>query len=255
MADDPSTQTANLSRLYGTNWTKTNVGTLFEWVNIAAFNIQCLEHCIKKYRQIIRNQMILNLILSTSSGTISVSQFGENSSATIDIGLRILFTLFSFLIAISAGALKIYQIQERLETAIRIKQEWTVFSTTIASELQLPIQLRRDGLWMIKRNKDTYLDLMKTELEIPDSIKKKVAREFPHQENLHLDVVSLPRIMIDICNSELTDMQSANTRNRDRFTHTSNLPGYGSNINSNVPSTVMLNVSSSTSPLQESRMQ
>jgi hypothetical protein len=253
MADDPSTQTSDLSRLYGTNWTKTNVGTLFEWVNIAAFNIRCLEHCIKNYRQFLRNQMILNLILSTTSGTISVSQFGANSSATIDIGLRILFTLFSFIIAISAGALKIYQIQERLETAIRIKQEWIVFSTTIASELQLPIQLRRDGLWMIKRNKDTYLDLMKTELEIPDSIKKKVARELPHQENVHL--VSLPRIMIDICNSELTDMQSANARNRDRFTHTSDASGHGSNINSNVPSTVMLNVSPSTSPLQESRMQ
>jgi hypothetical protein len=252
MADDHSTQTSDLSRLYGTNWTKTNVGTLFEWVNIAAFNIRCLEHCIKKYRQLLRNQMILNLILSTTSGTISVSQFGANSSATIDIGLRILFTLFSFIIAISAGALKIYQIQERLETAIRIKQEWIVFSTTIASELQLPIQLRRDGLWMIKRNKDTYLDLMKTELEIPDSIKKKVSHELPHQENLHL--VSLPRIMIDICNSELTDMQSANARNRDRFSHTSDIPGHGSNINSNVPSTVILNVSPSTSPLQESRM-
>lgn len=251
MSDDSAPQTSDLSRSYGTNWTKTNVGTLFEWVNIASFNIRCLEYCITNYRRLLRNQMILNLVLSTTSGTISVTQFGTNTSSVAELALKIVFTLFSFLIAISAGALKVYQIQERLETAIKVKQDWIVFSTAIASELQLPIELRRDGLWMIKRNKDVYLDLMKTEVEIPDSIKKTVAEELPHPADLHLGVVSLPRIMIDICNSELTDMQSANSRNRDRFSRTAGgrpTPPPSSNINTTVPAEVTLTVSPANRP-------
>jgi hypothetical protein len=254
MADDPTPRLSDLSRSYGTNWTRTNVSTLFEWVNIAAFNIRCLELCIIQYRRIIRNQMILNLILSATSGTMSVSQFGFSGSQNVDFAIKILFTIFSFLITLSAGALKIYQVQERLEAAIRIKQEWIVFSTAIASELQLPIELRRDGLWMIKKNKDTYLDLMKTEVEVPEAIKKAVAKELPHPADLHLDVISLSRIMIDICNSELTDMQSANARNRDRFSRTAGatraypntpvaLPDNNTeNINIAVPERVVLNV-------------
>ena len=131
-----------------------------------------------------------------------------------------------------------------LQSPKLLKQEWIVFSTSIASELQLPIELRRDGLWMIKRNKDTYLDLLKTEIEIPENIKKTVANELPHPTDLKLDVMSLPRIMIDICNSELVDMKSANARNRDRYSQRTAalVSPQGSNINTAFPTHVTLDV-------------
>lgn len=218
MGDEATPQNTDFARQYGTNWTITNVNTLYEWVNIAAFNIRCLELSIQYYRRLIRNQTVLGLIFSTLSGTISVSQYnGNDSSSAQNLVLNILFTIFTFSIAITAGALKIYQIQERLEASIKLKQDWIVFSTAITSELQLPIELRRDALFMIKRHKDTYLDLMKTEVEISEKIKQKAITDLPPAPDNRFDVATLPRIMINICNQELADMKSENARNKDRF--------------------------------------
>jgi hypothetical protein len=213
--DDINTEIGDLSRSYGTNWKSVTLRTLFEWVHIAAFNIRCLEFLIQRYRGYMRNHMIMNLVLSTASGTLSVSTFG-GYSYSVDYALKVIFTAFSFLIAIGSGTLKIYQIQERLESAIRLKQDWIVFSTKITSELQLPRALRRDGLWMIKQNKEVYLDLMKMETEFPENIKKIVADELPHPEYLHLDKLSLPRIMIDVTTSKMITAEEASSRGQKR---------------------------------------
>ena len=240
MSKEAQQRFSELSQSYGTNWTRTNVSTLFEWINISAFNIRCLEICIKRYRNWIRNQMILNLILSTSSGTISISQFGLTGTEQVDFIIKIFLTIFTFMIALSAGALKIYQIQERLEEAIRLKQQWATFATGLGSELQLPIQLRIDGLWIIERNKKTYLDLLNTESDVSDDIKKRVSKELPHPVNMRLDVVNLPRILINIADGELTDMESANRRNKDKFSIIP--PRHTNAVNEDVPNRISLNV-------------
>jgi hypothetical protein len=220
MAENITPRFSELSRSYGTNWTRSNVGTLFDWINIAAFNIRCLELCIDRYRRVLRYQMILSMVLSTSSGTLSVSQFGFSGSQTVDFWIRIVFTIFSFMIALGSGALKVYQIQERLEAAIRLKNDWTVFSTNIASELQRPIELRHDALYTIDKYKNKYLDLLKTEMDVTDAIKKQVATELPLPAGMTADVLSLSRILMDICISEMNDFKSSNVRNRDRFSRT-----------------------------------
>jgi hypothetical protein len=209
--------TSDFSRQYGTNWTLTNVTTLNEWISYAAFNIRCLELTISRNRSILRNQMILGLICSTLSGTLSVSQLNGESSGTI---VNYIFCALSFIIALSTGAMKIYKVQEHLEESIRLKLDWTMFATAIASELQLPIELRRDALFMIKKYKDTYLNLVQTEVEIPDFIRKKVAHEQSIQSPTHVDVLNISAVMMEICSSELNDMRSANIKNRDRFTRT-----------------------------------
>lgn len=252
MAENPTPRFSELSRSYGTNWTRSNVNTLFDWINIAAFNIRCLELCIDRYRRVLRYQMILNMVLSTSSGTLSVSQFGFSGSQTVDFWIRIVFTVFSFLIALGSGALKVYQIQERLEAAIRLKNDWTVFSTNIASELQLPIELRHDALYTIDKYKNKYLDLLKTEMDVTDGIKKQVARELPLPAGMSFDILSLSRILMDICISEMNDFKSSNVRNRDRFSRTIGaptvrralpaLPESPPSINEVVPESVILDI-------------
>ena len=215
MADSLS-QTSDFSRLYGTNWTLTNVTTLNEWILYAAFNIRCLELTISRNRSILRNQMILGLICSTLSGTLSVSQLnGNETSGTI---INYIFCALSFMIALSTGAMKIYKIQEHLEEAITLKLDWTTFATSIASELQLPIELRRDALFMIKKYKDTYLDLVQSEVEIPDFIKKTVNKEQGQFQSS--SQVNVSSVIMEICTSELNDMKSANVKNKDRFTRT-----------------------------------
>lgn len=208
----------DLQRSYGTNWTKANVSTMFEWISVAAFNIRCLELGSDYNRRTIRKHTIIGLVLSTLSGTISVSQFGTVDTRAATLVLNGIFTLFSFTIAVFTGYLKIYQVQERLEQFIKLKQDWTTFATSIASELQLPIELRRDALFVIIKNKNTYLDLLKIDLELPDAIKRTASETLPHPENLSLDISTLPRIIMDIGSQELKDLQTAGIRNKDRFT-------------------------------------
>lgn len=163
----------------GENWDETNLETLSEWVQIGSLQIETLDLGIKKYRSIIRQNVLLGLILSTASGSISISQLSSTQQQFI---LNVFFTIMSFSIAIFTGLIKIYQIQERLEEYIQLKQEWIVFCVNITSEIQLPVSQRRDALKIIKDNKSKYLDLLKMDIDIGTSIKEKAL------ENLYDDI-------------------------------------------------------------------
>jgi len=186
--DDSTTQeefkhvTAKSKVNIGTNWTGNNISTLLNWISIAQYNIECLEMSINFLREQIRFNIILGLLLSTASGTISVANISFVSNENMTLILNSLFTAMSFIIALNTGRIKIYQVQERLEQFIKIKQDWTFFVTKIVSELQLPVDLRKDALYLIQTYKEKYLDLIKAELEIPISIKafmeKKIQKNF-----------------------------------------------------------------------------
>ena len=206
----------DLRKSYGTNWTKSNVSVLFEWVTIAAYNIRCLELAIIHYRRKIRMNTILGLVLSTLSGTIATAQAGFPNSVTVQLTiiLNVIFIVMTFSIAIMTGYIKIYQIQENLELNIKAKQDWISFSADIASELQLPIELRKDALWMIIKNKNIYLDLLKTNLEIPAYIGRRAQQEMKTEIKLNMDVSSLPRILMDIAVQEMRDISVDNKEDR-----------------------------------------
>jgi hypothetical protein len=162
----------------GENWDETNLETLSEWVQIGSLQIETLDLGIKRYRSIIRQNVLLGLILSTASGSISISQLSSTQQQFI---LNVFFTVMTFSIAVFTGLIKIYQIQERLEEYIQLKQEWIAFCVNITSEIQLPVSQRRDALKIIKDNKSKYLDLLKMDIDIGTSIKEKAL------ENLYDD--------------------------------------------------------------------
>lgn len=206
----------DLSRSYGRNWTKTNVHTLFDWLTVAAFNMQCLEYAIEKHRASIRNFTIYGLIVSTLSGTISLSQFGIEPGHVSNKILQGIFTFFTFSLAIYTGYVKIYQIQERLEQFIKLRQDWAVFATTIGSELQLPIDLRRDALHLIVKYKSTYLDLIKLDIEIPEKLRIRAEQSLPKTDS-HIQVTNLPSTIINIGIQEMDDLNGERNRDKDRF--------------------------------------
>ena len=219
MEESPNRTTADLAKSYGSNWTKANVTTLFEWLAIAAYNMRSLELSILYYRGIIRRYTIFGLFISTLSGTLSVVQLNTSGSlpSTVTTILNGCFTFFSFTIAIFTGFIKVYQIQEQLEHFIKLKQDWIVFSTSIASELQLPIELRRDALFLITKNKNIYLDLLKVDAEFPSFVAGQVKREMPFPDNLGMHVSTLHEIVMEIGSQELKDLESLSARNKDRF--------------------------------------
>lgn len=207
----------DLSRSYGRNWTKTNVVTLFEWLTVAAFNMQCLDYAITLYRSSIRNFTIYGLLVSTLSGTISLSQFGFDQTHVANRVLQGIFTFLTFSLAMYTGYMKIYQIQERLEQFIKLRQDWAIFATTIGSELQLPIELRRDALHLIVKYKSTYLDLIKIDIEIPEYLRVRAEESLPKSSESTMQVINLPSTIVQIGIQELDDIQSERIHNKDRY--------------------------------------
>jgi len=156
----------------GTNWNGNNISTLLNWISISQHNIESLDLSINYLRQQIRFNIILGLLLSTTSGTMSVANISFISNYNISLILNVIFTAMSFIIAINTGRIKIYQVQERLEQFIKLKQDWTFFVTKIVTELQLPVDLRKDALYLIQTYREKFLDLIKSETEIPIHIKR-----------------------------------------------------------------------------------
>ena len=170
----------------GNNWTGNNVSTLLSWLTNANYNIECLELSIQDCSQTIRHNVILGLSLSTGAGTISVANMGitsSSSSSNLQLILNILFTVMTYIVAINTGRIKVYQIQERLEQFIKLKQEWTYFITTIAVEFQTPVNLRKDALQLILNNKEKYLDLMKRDCEFTDSAKREMEKKIQEDKD------------------------------------------------------------------------
>ncbi len=163
-----------MNRSIGTNWTANNLKTLLNWILIGAYYIECLELSIISSRRTLRYNIILGLILSTLTGTLNLTQFNLIDNQTVNYVIKGLLTAMAFIIAINTGRIKVYQYQESLEEYIRIKQEWIQFVVNIAAELQLPIDLRQDALYIIMNYKGKYLDLLKTESEISEKIKEKI---------------------------------------------------------------------------------
>ena len=165
------------------NWTGNNISTLLSWLSNANYNIECLDLSIEDCSKTIRHNVILGLMMSTGAGTISTANMGIVYNTRAKFILNVIFTIMAFIIAINTGRIKVYQIQERLEQFIKLKQEWTYFITTIAVEFQTPVTLRKDALQLILNNKDKYLDLMKRDCEFTEKSKK--AMENRIQEDIN----------------------------------------------------------------------
>ena len=168
----------------GENWDEINLETLSEWLQISSLLIETLNIAIKYYRNIMRKNVLFGLICSTASGSISVTQLNSDYQK---LALSILFTTMSFSIAISTGLVKIYQVQERLEEFIQLKQEWISFSVNITSEIQLPKKERIDALKLIREYKNKYLDLLKRDIDVPTFIKSEALKNLYDDKGKYLN--------------------------------------------------------------------
>ena len=197
----------DFQRSYGTHWTSENAETIYNWLTVASYNMQCLEDAALYHRTIMRNNTIFSVILTTFSGTICVTLFGIRDE-TLILALNGFVAFFSFAVAVFTGYVQIYQLQERLEQFLKLKYDWTVFSTVIASELQLPIDLRRDALYIITKNKQIYLELLKRDCEIPTFIQTKVRKAMGKHltdRDIDMEISMLPDTVLSICRKTVND--------------------------------------------------
>lgn len=162
-------QNANTNNVEDSESTWENVITLEtfnDWINVSSYKIECLDLAIKTYRWRLQNFILLGLLLSTLSGTISVTQFG-NYPLQLRLVLNWALTITSFSVALLTGAVKTFKLQETLEEYIHLKQNWVSFSAKISNEIYLPKRLRRNAEELIRENKGKFLDLLKIDIPIP----------------------------------------------------------------------------------------
>jgi hypothetical protein len=169
----------NYKFVRGENWTEENIRTLISWLHTSAVMLDLTREATTYYRKLMRRSTIINLVFSSVAGTVSLSQFnGSSDSATyktLDTLLKAFFSAASILVALNTGYIKVYQVQERLESTIQLQQQWSNFGSLITSELQLPIALRKDALQIITKMKETYHHLIRDHVDINRNILEKVA--------------------------------------------------------------------------------
>lgn len=179
------------------NWSGANLETLSQWIQISSFQIEALELAILYYRSIVRKNVLLGLVFSTASGSISLSQMNSREQQIV---YNIIFIIMSFSIAIFTGLIKIYQIQERLEEFIKLKQEWIGFSMTITTEVQLPVSERKRALDLITKHKNKYLDLLKRDTDIPSSIKSEAYKKLYYDKAFYFENLKRYRKLKELAN-------------------------------------------------------
>lgn len=223
----------------GTSWTGCNIESLLNIIVIASYQVDALEMGIDIFRSTVRRNTIVNMIFSTASGSLSVTNFGMLSDkATLQTVFNIIFLVFSFIVAISAGRLKIYQIQERLETFIKLKQQWTAFLTSISTEFQLPVHQRKDALHLLHINKEKFMNLLNMDCELPYVVKHNIKQKILESKNQNFhDVLkkhsglALSDITFDIAKSEGVMLASA--QNNPEYHHNQSINRIYDNICSN----------------------
>jgi hypothetical protein len=169
----------NYKFVRGENWTEENIRTLISWLHTSAVMLDLTREATTYYRKLMRRSTIINLVFSSVAGTVSLSQFNGSSDSetykTLDTLLKAFFSAASILVALNTGYIKVYQVQERLESTIQLQQQWSNFGSLITSELQLPIALRKDALQIITKMKETYHHLIRDHVDINRNILEKVA--------------------------------------------------------------------------------
>lgn len=157
--------------------------TFNDWISVAAYKIECLDLAIKIYRWRLQTCILLGLLLSTASGTISVTQFG-NYSPNLKFGLNLVLTITSFSVALLTGIVKTFKLQENLEEYISLKQNWVSFSAKINNEIYLPKKMRGNAETLIKDNKARFLDLLKIDVPIPKEMSVLAAKHLDKGDDI-----------------------------------------------------------------------
>ena len=197
----------------GANWTEENITTLISWLHTSAVMLDLTREATTYYRKLMRRSTIINLVFSSIAGTVSLSQFNSSTETetykTADTLLKAFFSAASILVALNTGYIKVYQIQERLESTIQLQQQWSNFGSLITSELQLPIALRKDALQIITKMKETYHHLIRDHVDINRDILEKVAV----RNGISPQQLTITDLFERVIGEELTRMRSLGQAN------------------------------------------
>lgn len=157
------------------NWTEANVNTLRAWkasLKEALFIYNYVMEKLKKKLNRIKVSLLFFSIITTLISAIATYALTDSSNQTnviISLVITILTTVIGAITSFLNGFIKIYNLDELVQSyTVYIERMDTIYSD-IASELVLPILLREDAFDFIKREHEVYSNLIKNSPEIESS--------------------------------------------------------------------------------------
>ena len=171
------------------DWTFEHIRTLITWLNYSNVNMFLIDLSIKYYKSIISHIMAYTLLFSTVSSTISISQLGISSDTQPQLFAIVQYCFIgaSTLSTLLIGYMKLFKVQESLDTNTLLYKSWLTFSTRISSEFQMPIHMRTSALELLQDMKNEYIDLFCKDANIPFAVKNAANNYF--RRNLSTRIV------------------------------------------------------------------
>jgi hypothetical protein len=166
------------------DWTFEHIRTLITWLNYSNVNLFLIDMSIKYFKMILSQVMAYTLLFSTISSTISISQLGISESETPALykGVQYTFIAASTLSTLLIGYVKLFKVQESLDTNTGLYKQWLTFSTRISSEFQMPVHMRASALELLQAMKNEYIELFCKNANIPFPVQRSANLYF--QRNL-----------------------------------------------------------------------
>jgi len=188
--ESPGTNTANTgtmgtlastSRKVENNWTSRNTDTVRNWKNTMSKSGFIYDYVRDKYKRLLDDVLLAALIMSTISTIISgvsTALLAIGSYQWVTFGINIALLVLTGAVSVLTGAVRIFKWDEVVATISTYIEKLDFFYALTASELLLPDKLREDAVDFIKKNDDTFMELMKATPNIDSEEYKKAAVEY-----------------------------------------------------------------------------
>ena len=167
-----------------TNWTEANINTLRAWKASLREAIFIYNYVMEKLKKMLNRIKVVLLIFSTLTTLISaiatyaLTDTTNYNNVIISLVITILTTLIGAIMSFLNGFIKIYNLDELVQSyTLYIERMDTIYSD-ISSELILPVALREDAFEFIKREHEIYLNLIKNSPEIDSSENSKALKAY-----------------------------------------------------------------------------
>ena len=164
------------------NWTKKNTEIVQKWKTVSKnLSLECTS-LLHKYKNKVHKALIIALVFSSISTLLSgISGISGISNLVttlyipsyiniilhcIGIIINITAFVFSAIVAISSGIIKIYNWNTKVTDLTAFIKKIDVFYITVSNVLSLDDTLRPDAEEFIEKENAVYMNILESELEI-----------------------------------------------------------------------------------------
>ena len=152
------------------NWTKSNTDTIRHWKTSVSKASFVYDVVLEKYKTIVDKTLVWAFILGTISTILAAISSAilvvDKDLVWVGVGFNISIFILNGVVTILNGRVKIYKWGELVTNLSTYIEKLDSFYAEISSELVLPDKLRNDAVDFIKKQDNTYLNIMRQSPDI-----------------------------------------------------------------------------------------